>query len=136
MQAEQSEDPRWRRFSELSWECSSFGLAHMGLFDLACDNPDFWRGSAEKSSNSAVVGSDNVLAEDFCVIDGQHYFVRCVLELPLVGLSDKAFGFGVWATLSKKNFALYCEDFDSGQPGTLGPWFGWFSNRLKVTLIP
>ena len=53
----------------------------MGLFDLASDNPDFWQGSTEKSPNSAVLGSDNVLAEDFCIIDGQHYFVRCVLEL-------------------------------------------------------
>jgi hypothetical protein len=46
-------------------------------------------------------------------------------------LSGKAFGFGVSATLSKKNFALYCENFDSGQRGTMGPWFGWFSNRLN-----
>ena len=131
MQPEQSEDPRWRRLSELAWECSSCGLAHVGLFDLASDNPDFWQRSTEKSPNSAVLGSDNVLAEDFCIIDGQHYFVRCVLELPLVGLSGKAFGFGVWVTLSKKNFAVYCENFGSGQRGTLGPWFGWFSNRLK-----
>jgi len=81
MQPEQSEDPRWRRFSELA----SCGLAHAGLFDLACDRLDFWQGSTEKSPNSGVLGADNVLSDDFCIIDGQHDFVRSVLELPLVG---------------------------------------------------
>jgi hypothetical protein len=33
--------------------------------------------------------------------------------------------------LSKKNFALYADTFDSGEQGALGPWFGWFSNRLR-----
>jgi hypothetical protein len=71
---QQSEDPRWQRFSELAWECSSCGLAHAGLFDLASDDPVFWQGSTDKRPNSAVLGADNVLTEDFCII-GQHYFV-------------------------------------------------------------
>lgn len=32
--------------------------------------------------------------------------------------------------MSKKNFDAYVEAFDSGRQGHLGPWFGWFSNRL------
>ena len=93
---------------------------HRLPFDLACDHPDFWQGSAGKSPNSAVLTSDNILTEDFCIIDGQHYFVRCVLELPLIGWEGEAFGFGVWATLSKKNFALYGKTFDSGKQGAAG----------------
>jgi hypothetical protein len=54
-----------------------------------------------------------------------------VLDLPLKGTEGSSFGFGVWSTLSEKNYKLYCESFDSGQQGDLGPWFGWFSNRLK-----
>jgi hypothetical protein len=127
----QLEDARWRKFGEREWRCSSCGLMHPMPLDLACDNPDFWQESAEKSPNSAVLTSDNILTEDFCTIDGQHYFVRCVLELPLVGWSGETFGFGVWSTLSKKNFALYHENFDSGLREAMGPWFGWFSNRLK-----
>jgi hypothetical protein len=104
---------------------------HDGIFDLACDHPEVWQGSSEKSPNSAVLTSDNVLTEDFCITDGQHYFVRCVLELPLIGWTGGAFGFGTWSTLSKKNFDLYLETFDSGQRRGSGSWFGWFSNRLK-----
>ena len=34
-------------------------------------------------------------------------------------------------TLSKKNFMLYRETFDSDARADFGPWFGWFSNNLK-----
>jgi len=130
MHPDQHDDPRWRKLSEREWRCTSCERLHRMPFDLACDHPDFWQGTAEKSPNSAVLTSDN-LTEDFCILGGQHYFVRCVLVLPLIGWGGEAFGFGAWATLSKKNFALYGETFDSGQQGAQGPWFGWFSNRLK-----
>jgi hypothetical protein len=105
------------------------------LFDLASNRPEFWPGDEAKSPNSAVLTSarvsDNVLTEDFCILDGEHFFVRCVLQLPIVGASGDCFGFGVWSTLSKQNFELYVDTFDSGRQGGLGPRFGWFSNRLR-----
>jgi hypothetical protein len=52
-------------------------------------------------------------------------------SVPLRGLPGQCFSYGVWSTLSKQNFELYAETFDSGEQGGLGPWFGWFSNRLK-----
>jgi hypothetical protein len=100
------------------------------LFDLACDKPEFWRGADLKRPNSELLTSDSILTEDFCVLDRQHFFVRCVLQLPIIDASDTYFGYGVWATLSKKNFDIYVDTFDSGNQGNLGPWFGWFSNRL------
>lgn len=60
----------------------------------------------------------------------EHFFVRCLLRLPIVTKPDASFGFGVWATLSNANFDLYLDTFNSGEQGDLGPWFGWFSNRL------
>jgi hypothetical protein len=123
-------DPRWLRLHDREWTCPSCGEKHAGLFDLACDKPDFWHGDEGRSPNSAVLASDNVLTEDFCVLNGEHFFVRCVLRLPIIGATDEYFGYGVWATLSKKNFHIYLETFDAGNQGGLGPWFGWLSNRL------
>jgi hypothetical protein len=77
------------------------------------------------------VTSSNILTEDFCILDGEHFFVRCLLRLPIVTKPDISFGFGIWATLSSENFDLYLDTFNSGEQGGLGPWFGWFSNRLK-----
>jgi len=75
-------------------------------------------------------GAQNILTEDFCILDGEHFFVRCVLPLPIPEPTDTQFRYGVWATLSKTNFDLYLRTFDSMQV-ELGPLFGWFSNRLK-----
>ena len=64
--------------------------------------PDPWQGPETYLPNSAVRDSTHCLTEDFCVLDGQHYFIRCVLELPLIGAPGECFAFGVWSTLSKR----------------------------------
>jgi hypothetical protein len=132
MPSKQSElvDPRWSELINQSWTCVSCGEKHQGLFDLGYAKPDFWQRPEAHLPNSALRHSGDCLTEDFCVMEG-HYFIRCVLELPLIGAPERYFGFGVWSTLSKKNFDQYVETFDSDQSSEMGPWFGWFSNRLK-----
>lgn len=125
------DDQRWRRLHDASWTCPCCGQAHNGVFDLAYDKPDFWQGSDEKNSNDAALTSTNFLSEDFCALDGQHFFVRCVLQLPILGSEGVHFGFGVWSTLSADNFKRYVDTFDAGEQSSLGPWFGWLSNRLN-----
>jgi hypothetical protein len=125
------EDARWKRVLGRRWLCRTCGEEHDGLFDLACGKPDPWSGSEEKKPNSETSHTRHFLSEDFCVLDGEHFFVRCVLFLPLKGTEGQSFGIGVWSTLSEKNFERYRETFDSGEQGELGPWFGWFSNRLE-----
>jgi hypothetical protein len=130
MQVTLDRDPRWQKLHDRKWTCPCCGERHAGLFDIACDKPDFWNGAEEKSPNSEVLTSSTVLTEDLCVLNGEHFFVRCVLRLPIIGTADEHFAYGVWATLSKKNFDIYVDHFDAGIGGDLGPWFGWFSNRL------
>jgi hypothetical protein len=123
-------DERWARLKGRGWTCAACGQEHQGLFDLGAAAPGHWQGPPDPQPNSAVVDCTHCLTEDFCIIDGQHYFIRCVLELPLAGAADgERFAFGVWSTLAEKNFRIYLETFDEGGQG-LGPWFGWFSNRL------
>ena len=96
-----------------------------------CARPDPWPGDEAPQPNSEVLTSSNILTEDFCVLNGEHFFVRCLLRLPIVAKPDVSLGFGIWSTLSRGNFDLYLDTFDSGEQGGLGPWFGWFSNRLR-----
>jgi hypothetical protein len=123
-------DPRWNWLLRQTWVCAACGKRHPGVFDLGCARPDFWEDSEVPLPNSAALRSTHCLTEDFCILGGQHFFVRCILSLPLVGAPGEHFAFGVWSTLSPANFQLYVETFDSGDQGALGPWFGWFSNRL------
>lgn len=124
-------DARWRRIHDKAWVCGCCGEAHGGLFDLASWKPEFWPGAEEQQPNTNLSGATHILTEDFCILEGEHHFVRAVLELPIIGAPGEVFGFGVWSTLSERNFRLYAQTFDSGEQDELGPWFGWFSNRLK-----
>lgn len=121
----------WDGLRQRTWTCACCGQRHQGIFGLAAAAPVHWEGSPNPLPNSAIGGSTHCLTEDFCIIGGQHTFIRCVLELPLADAPDNAhFDFGVWASLSRSNFSAYVDSFDQGRQGELGPWFGWFSCRL------
>lgn len=129
--AELANDPRWRRVHNREWTCPCCGNQYHGIPDLAFDAPDQWPGPVEYAPNSALDMSGDFLSEDFCVLEGTHFFVRCVLELPIIGGGYVCFGFGVWSSLSRENFELYLEHFDDGEADDTQSWFGWFCNRLK-----
>jgi hypothetical protein len=99
------------------------------VFDLGLTHPDPWTSHRTPARNAEVTRGTDILTEDFCISE-RSFFVRTVLPIPLIG-SDETFAYGVWSTLSEKNFWKYVETFDSGQQDDLGPWFGWFAHRLK-----
>ena len=101
------------------------------MFDLAARAPDFWEGPEEYEPNSNLRMEGDFLSEDFCVLRGEHFFVRCVFDIPVHGLEEK-FGFGLWSTLSRSNFGIYVQAFDEGRYANMGPWTGWFSNRIAT----
>jgi hypothetical protein len=119
------------RLRKGAWRCASCHLDHEGMFDLAAFAPDFWSGAEEREPNSALRMEGDFLSEDFCVIDGDSFFIRCVVEIPVHGLADK-FGFGAWSSLSRANFEIYIDRFDDGDYAGMGPWTGWFSNNFAT----
>jgi hypothetical protein len=117
------------RLRGAGWDCASCGIAHKGMFHLSAFAPYFWEGLEEYEPNGAIRFDGDFLSEDFCVVGGEHFFVRCVFEIPVHGLAEK-FGFGIWSTLSRANFQIYLDAFDNGMYANRGPWTGWFSHRL------
>jgi len=99
--------------------------------DLAATAPDKWPHEESYEPNAALRLDSDFLSEDFCVIEGEHFFVRSVLEIPVRGL-NVPWGFGCWTSLSRANFDKYVGGFDLGEYEDEGPWFGWLSNRLKI----
>lgn len=114
-----------------TWSCSQCEEIHSGLFDLAVFGPSAWPEDAVYEPNSALRHDGNFLSEDFCIINGENFLVRCVLLLPIHGLSQPL-GFGVWSTLSRDNFDAYVSEFDEGHAGNGIEWTGWFMNKLPV----
>jgi len=115
-------DPRWLRLTQGRWFCASCDEPHAGIFDLGCLRPEAWpEGEDDIRPNTEAQHSRHFLSEDFCVLRDEHFFVRCVLLLPIVGAPNgERFGYGIWSTLSRKNFEPYLEGFDSGTYGDAG----------------
>ncbi len=67
-----------------------------------------------------------MLTADTCVIDGESFFIRGVIEIPIHDSPDK-FGFGVWVSQKKENFIAYSNNSNSDK---IGPFFGWLCNRI------
>ncbi len=111
------------------WRCASCDQDHSWPFDLAAFAPDQWSGGGAYEDNSAVRLDGDFLSEDFCVLGGEHFVIRCILPIPVIGLAD-SFAFGAWCTLSRENFEKYIDGFDHGHYADKGPWTGWLLNRL------
>src|SRR5688500_18166422 len=118
------------RLRASSWRCTSCDEEHEGLFHLSLAAPLAWPHPPEYEPNHALRFDGDFLSEDFCVLGGEHFFVRGVFDIPVHGL-EETFGWGIWSTLSRTNFDTYVEGFDDGAYPDFGPWPGYFSNALE-----
>jgi hypothetical protein len=106
------------------YRCSTCDQVHEGLPDLSFSAPYYFHQLTEVERAARAT-----LTEDTCVIDDQDYFIRAVLEIPILDTEGK-FGWGIWVSLSQEHFRRYLELGSGDLPAGEGPYFGWFSSRL------
>ncbi|MEV8535823.1 DUF2199 domain-containing protein [Streptomyces sp. NPDC051211] len=81
---------------------------------------------------SAFAGADDcLLSSDQCVIRAQHYFVKGLIEIPVID-SDEVFSWGVWVSLSRENFSRAADLWESPSRESENPYFGWLTTDLPV----
>jgi hypothetical protein len=71
------------------------------------------------------------LTSDTCIVDGEHFFVRGCIEIPVHG-ENEPFVWGVWVSLSENNFEEFTNLFGVPVRDDHGPYFGWLSAYLKT----
>ncbi|MCF2530625.1 DUF2199 domain-containing protein [Yinghuangia sp. KLBMP8922] len=74
-------------------------------------------------------GRKSELGTDLCVIKGRHFFIRGLVEIPVLG-TDESFSWGVWASLSRTNFVRAQELWDDPDRTEEPPYFGWLCTAL------
>ena len=110
----------------MSYICSVCGDEHEGFPALAFKRPDYWLGL---SPFKTILGkADN----DSCRTSDGHFFVRGVLEIPVLNGPEPKLDFGLWSTLSKANFRRYRKTFHDADQSKLGSMFGWVSNEINA----
>jgi hypothetical protein len=70
------------------------------------------------------------LSSDDCIIDGESFFVRGCLEIPVHGAAEPLI-WGVWVSLSQQSFLAWQKVFDQKYRSHVGPFFGWLNAWLK-----
>jgi hypothetical protein len=106
----------------MTYKCATCGEIHDDLPDIGDDKPYYWYTIPEEQRASLAE-----LTEDTCIIDNEDYFIRGVINIPILDY-EHDFGFGVWVSQKKENFFNYLENSDSNQ---IGPYFGWLSTEIS-----
>lgn len=103
--------------------CRTCGTIHDGPpLSFAAPAPDFWLPAMADDAGC-------LLDADLCVIGGEQFFVRGLIEIPVWG-TGKVFTYSMWVSLSRENFTRAVDVWE--QPGreTEPPYFGWLSNTI------
>jgi hypothetical protein len=105
--------------------CSSCGQFHEGLpMDFAFDEPIYAHALSPEEKETRCE-----LTPDWCVIDNEHFFVRGRLEIPVID-GPRSFVWGLWTSLSEKNFKRTQELWNVAGRENEPPYFGWLSNSV------
>jgi hypothetical protein len=123
--------------TDLRWKCGSCDEWHTGpCLDFSYGAPIHWTDEHERENDkSSLLPSwigkkrKTFLNEDFCVIDDEHFFIRGLLNLPIIG-TDQNFGWGLWGSLSRENFKKVLAMYDDSERAKLLPMFSWLSNEI------
>ena len=110
----------------MRFKCGRCGEYHEGLPDVGFDAPFYYYTVPEAERERRCT-----LTSDFCSIDGEDYFIRGCLEIPILERSD-VFAWGVWMSVSAVNFNRYKDVFDDRFHSHVGPFVGWLSNQLPT----
>jgi hypothetical protein len=109
----------------MAYRCSVCGEVHHDRPAYAFISPDYYHLLSQDEQVSMAK-----LSEDWCVIEHDtqsDYFVRAILRLPIHD-TDDTFEYGVWVSLSEKNFVYYMDNFNEDIEGTT--FFGYLCNQI------
>lgn len=107
------------------FKCKSCEQWHEGVPAISADMPLYCYYIPEHERDRRCD-----LSADTCVIDGEFYFVRACLEIPVLGLEEHL-EWGVWVSLSHKSFDTFQAVFNVQERSHHGPFFGWLSASIE-----
>ena len=107
------------------YHCRSCGRYHDELpLVYGPDAPVYWDAVPEAERARRFE-----MTSDQAVLDGEHFFIRGRLEIPIIG-HDEPFAWLVWTTLSRANFERATDLWHTPGREQEPPYFGWLSTAL------
>jgi hypothetical protein len=110
----------------MAWTCRECGVEHDELPDcFGIDAP--WRALVPEEE----FGQRVELNRDLCVVDGNAFFVRGHIEIPIHDRINPL-AFSVWSSLSEKSFLRMHDRWLDSNRADDAPYFGWLSSPIRV----
>ena len=113
-----------------TYRCSTCGAEHEGppLSYFAAAPAPWYAIPAEERERRAS------LHDEWCVIDGEHHFVKGNIRIPVLDGPDglEHFDWTVWVSLSATNFSRTKELWHTPGREAEPPYFGWLSTLLPA----
>jgi hypothetical protein len=109
------------------WRCGACGDLHRGLvYAFATEAPDAWVALPwwKRGRRSELTG-------ETCVLRGEHFFIRGLIEIPVHGGEEPVFAWNVWSSLSPANFERAIARWNDPDRANEPSYFGWLSVELK-----
>lgn len=114
---------------DFAYKCGACDAVHRGLPDWGAPAPDVYFEVPEKERDQRFE-----LTTDICISDDEHYFVRGVLDLPI--LQHRArFSFGVWVSLGAESFERVLREWDDPARVLREPDAGWLATHFPGRLF-
>jgi len=109
------------------WTCKCCGRQHDELpLDWSVPTPDHYQAIPENERPARTQ-----LNKDFCTIDGEAFYIRGLIEIPIIGRAD-TFAWGVWASVSAASAKTISQVWNAPDCANAGPFFGWLSSALGL----
>lgn len=111
-----------------SYTCSCCKGEHSGIpLTFGADEPIYLSSMSEKERKKRARYDDSI-----CILDDEHYFVRGLLRIPIIGSTD-TFDWGVWSTVSRESFLFMMAFWDNAnRENIVPPKFGYLSNPIPL----
>jgi hypothetical protein len=123
--------------ADLRWKCSACEEWHTGpCLDFTESSPYYWSDEHAEAShrfslmpNWSKKRNKTFLDEDYCAIEDRDFFVRGIIHLPIIGAAE-TFRWGVWGSLSRKNFNTLLDLDGKEERVELPNMFSWLSTKI------
>lgn len=123
--------------ADLRWKCGTCDEWHTGpCLDFSYDSPWYWLEEHEEANRRAALlpswnrdRGKTFKDGNYCAIDDEHFFVRGLIQLPIVGTAEHL-RWGVWGSLSRENFETLLKIDDNAKHEDLPAMFSWLSTQI------
>ncbi|NCD70887.1 DUF2199 domain-containing protein [Mucilaginibacter agri] len=112
--------------TKMPYQCSVCNEVHHDWPAIAFNSPHYYHILSQEDKDKLAT-----LSEDWCIIDygdQTDRFIRAILRLPVID-TDQTLEYGVWVSVSEKNFVHYMDNFNEDIEGTT--FFGYLCNQIS-----